>query len=154
MDGWMDGCMDGWMGIQTDRLKQSDFFLQGQEQIACRGYWGDIVNSPYITFGTVCENKDMLKKANEKYTKVSKSNHLYFTNYNHSLSQSCQEICEYNVQTLIHILLIGAPPSPPPPSSSSNGVTLEEVTEEVEDEIKDEREKDAYKTSGSPLLNG
>lgn len=106
-----------------------------QEQIACRGYWGDIVNSPYITFGTVCENKDMLKKANEKYTK------------------SCQEICEYNVQTLIHILLIGAPPSFPPPPSSSNGVTLE-VTEEVEDEIKDEREKDAYNTSGSPLLNG
>ena len=42
----------------------------GGTSVARRGYWGDIVNSPYIVFGTSCNSEDMLKKVNDKYVKV------------------------------------------------------------------------------------
>ena len=38
--------------------------------VARHWYWGDIVNSPYIVFGSFCNSKDMLKKVNDKYVKV------------------------------------------------------------------------------------
>ena len=38
--------------------------------MARRGYWGDIVNSPYLTFGLESENKDLFCKANTKHTKA------------------------------------------------------------------------------------
>ena len=37
---------------------------------AQRGYWGDIVNSPYIAFGSYSDDKEILKKINDKYVKV------------------------------------------------------------------------------------
>ena len=36
-------------------------WIQGGERTARRGYWGDIVNSPYISFGIESENKELLK---------------------------------------------------------------------------------------------
>ena len=44
---------------------------QGGEKIPQRGYWGDIVNSPYIAIGCECDNEDMYKKRSGLYTKVS-----------------------------------------------------------------------------------
>ena len=44
--------------------------LQGGERMARRGYWGDIVNSPFISLGIESENKDLFKTANDKHIKV------------------------------------------------------------------------------------
>lgn len=44
---------------------------QGGERVARRGYWGDIVNSPYLALGLESDNKDLLHKANTKYVKSS-----------------------------------------------------------------------------------
>ena len=40
--------------------------------MARRGYWGDIVNSPYLSFGVYSENKELFKKNNGKHVKVHK----------------------------------------------------------------------------------
>ena len=38
--------------------------------MARRGYWGDIVNSPYLTLGLESDNKELFHKANTKHTKA------------------------------------------------------------------------------------
>lgn len=38
--------------------------------MARRGYWGDIVNSPYLGMGIESENKDLFHKTNTKHIKV------------------------------------------------------------------------------------
>jgi len=46
--------------------------------VVARGFWGDIVNSPYHTFGTTSEDKSLFKKANKEFkhtaTEVALSN--------------------------------------------------------------------------------
>jgi len=39
--------------------------------MARRGYWGDIVVSPYITFGIECTDQRFFKKTNNMLTAVS-----------------------------------------------------------------------------------
>lgn len=43
---------------------------QGGERVARRGYWGDIVNSPYISLGLESDNRDLFQTSNTKHTKV------------------------------------------------------------------------------------
>lgn len=38
--------------------------------MARRGYWGDILVSPYISFGIESDNQQLFKKANNTYIKV------------------------------------------------------------------------------------
>lgn len=38
--------------------------------MARRGYWGDIVNSPFVSIGTESDNKELFKKTNGKHVKV------------------------------------------------------------------------------------
>jgi len=38
--------------------------------VARRGYWGDMVVSPYITFGVECQESSFFKKTNNMLTKV------------------------------------------------------------------------------------
>ncbi len=45
--------------------------MQAGERLARRGYWGDIVVSPFISFGVESENKDLFKTTNDRHTKVS-----------------------------------------------------------------------------------
>lgn len=47
---------------------------KGGEATGQRGYWGDIVTSPFIGFGSCTDNEEMNKKVNGKYVKVSASN--------------------------------------------------------------------------------
>ena len=51
----------------------SSSVVQGGERTARRGYWGDIVVSPFISMGSWCPNKEMLKTANGRNAKVSNS---------------------------------------------------------------------------------
>ncbi|XP_041093487.1 dynein assembly factor 3, axonemal-like, partial [Polyodon spathula] len=41
------------------------------EMVPVRGYWGDIVTSPYISFGIETEHPDLLKTANGRPTKTA-----------------------------------------------------------------------------------
>lgn len=45
-------------------------YLQGGEKVSRRGYWGDIVASPFLAFGIQSEDKSFFKKSNNMYTKV------------------------------------------------------------------------------------
>ena len=36
-----------------------------------RGYWGDLVNSPFVAFGIESENKELFKTVNGKHVNVS-----------------------------------------------------------------------------------
>ena len=41
-----------------------------QGNLLQRGYWGDIISSPYLAFGIETEEASLMKKANDVYTKV------------------------------------------------------------------------------------
>ena len=47
-------------------------YFQGGEKLSRRGYWGDILASPYLAFGITSEDKSFFKKSNNVYTKVFK----------------------------------------------------------------------------------
>ena len=44
---------------------------QGGDRVARRGYWGDIVSSPYLSFGVESDCEDLLSRQNGKHVKVS-----------------------------------------------------------------------------------
>ncbi|XP_038079414.1 dynein assembly factor 3, axonemal-like [Patiria miniata] len=95
-----------------------------------RGYWGDIVSSPYLAFGIESEEASLTKKTNDKYTK------------------SAQDISEHNILAMLHELTTGEKYVLPKPSKdtetkekkNSEGATLEEITEEEEEEVEDKKE--------------
>ncbi|XP_053308151.1 dynein axonemal assembly factor 3 [Spea bombifrons] len=58
-------------------------------RVRARGYWGDIITSPYIAFGIETEEKGLLITANGVHVK------------------SAQEITQYNVLSLFHELVTG-----------------------------------------------
>lgn len=39
--------------------------------MAVRGYWGDIVSSPYLSFGIESDDKSLLKTQNGQHIKVN-----------------------------------------------------------------------------------
>ncbi|XP_036447377.1 dynein assembly factor 3, axonemal [Colossoma macropomum] len=41
------------------------------DRVGLRGYWGDIVSSPYLSFGIETENKDLLKTQNNQHVKTA-----------------------------------------------------------------------------------
>ena len=45
--------------------------FQDGEKHARRGYWGDILVSPYIALGIECEEESFFKKNNKQFTSVS-----------------------------------------------------------------------------------
>ncbi|KAH3727586.1 hypothetical protein DPMN_053525, partial [Dreissena polymorpha] len=54
------------------------------EKHARRGYWGDILVSPYVALGIQCEDKDFFKKANKMFMKTASN------------------IAEYNITAMLH----------------------------------------------------
>ncbi|XP_062918564.1 dynein axonemal assembly factor 3-like isoform X2 [Mobula hypostoma] len=91
----------------------SGLLMNYGEKIPARGYWGDIVTSPYIAFGIISEEESLLKKANGIHVKTA------------------QDISEYNVTALFHELVTGERYVLRP---SVEEATLSEMTEEDEDE--------------------
>ncbi|XP_055519434.1 dynein axonemal assembly factor 3-like isoform X2 [Leucoraja erinacea] len=86
------------------------------EKIAARGFWGDIVTSPYVAFGIVSEEESLLKKANGIYVKTA------------------QDISQHNVTALFHELVSKERYVLLP---SKEEATLTEITDEDEDELKE-----------------
>ncbi|XP_065650181.1 dynein axonemal assembly factor 3 [Hydra vulgaris] len=59
-------------------------FKKDGERIGKRGYWGDMIVSPYITFGVECDSKDLMAKNNNQ--------HIH----------SSTDICKNNVTSFFH----------------------------------------------------
>ena len=49
----------------------SNWCQQEGDRIPRRGYWGDILVSPYITFGIESDKKEFFKKGNNEFIYVS-----------------------------------------------------------------------------------
>ncbi|KAM9716598.1 dynein axonemal assembly factor 3 [Menidia menidia] len=52
-------------------LLSSRVFNQRRDKVAIRGYWGDIVSSPYLSFGIESDDKDLLKTKNGQHIKTA-----------------------------------------------------------------------------------
>ncbi|XP_051537998.1 dynein axonemal assembly factor 3-like [Myxocyprinus asiaticus] len=86
-------------------LLSTRVFNHKGDRVAVRGYWGDIVSSPYLSFGIETENKDLLKKQNNQHIKTAR------------------DISEVNIQALFENLAtrVSSPLSdnaPDPPADS------------------------------------
>lgn len=79
------------------------------ERINRRGYWGDIMNSPFISFGVESDDKSLFKTNNNIHVKTS------------------TDVCLHNITSIIHELNYGVPCS----QKTEDKVT--EVVSEKED---------------------
>ncbi|XP_070783686.1 dynein axonemal assembly factor 3-like [Enoplosus armatus] len=52
-------------------LLSSRVFCQKWDKVAVRGYWGDIVSSPYLSFGIETDDKSLLKTQNGQHIKTA-----------------------------------------------------------------------------------
>ncbi|XP_015766660.1 PREDICTED: dynein assembly factor 3, axonemal-like isoform X1 [Acropora digitifera] len=90
------------------------------ERFARRGYWGDVVNSPYLAFGIESEEKSLFKTSNGQHVKTSTL------------------VSEYNVTALMHELMTGEmyalPQTDEKKEAKKGKATLEELAEEEEEE--------------------
>ncbi|XP_072282208.1 dynein axonemal assembly factor 3 [Pyxicephalus adspersus] len=64
-------------------------------KVRARGYWGDIITSPYIAYGIETEAKSLLKTANGVHTKTA------------------QDLSKFNITSMFHELVTGQKYSPP-----------------------------------------
>ena len=50
---------------------------KGTEKYGSRGYWGDIINSPYLAFGTESDEKSLFEKKNNVFVKSARDVSVY-----------------------------------------------------------------------------
>ncbi|CAJ1080957.1 dynein assembly factor 3%2C axonemal-like [Xyrichtys novacula] len=62
---------EGVYQMTNPSLLSSRVFRQKGDKVAVRGYWGDIVSSPYLSFGIETDDKDLLKTQNGQHTKTA-----------------------------------------------------------------------------------
>ncbi|XP_026114279.1 dynein assembly factor 3, axonemal [Carassius auratus] len=62
---------EGLYQTANQSLLSTRVFNHRGDRVAVRGYWGDIVSSPYLSFGIETENKDLLKKQNNQHVKTA-----------------------------------------------------------------------------------
>ncbi|KAK5850763.1 hypothetical protein PBY51_001612 [Eleginops maclovinus] len=62
---------EGVYQITNPSLLSSRVFSQKGNKVAVRGYWGDIVSSPYLSFGIETDDKGMLKTQNGRHIKTA-----------------------------------------------------------------------------------
>eukprot|EP00794_Sanderia_malayensis_P016957 gene16957-18664_t len=105
------------------------------ERVVKRGYWGDIINSPYLSFGTASEDKSLFEKNNDMYVKMA-------TN-----------ISEHNVTAWIHELLTGKQyqPTSSNTSATKDDEKLGKITEIDENDVvaEEKYEEDTEKSNHS-----
>jgi dynein assembly factor 3 len=100
-------------------LASGMIFKHDGERLARRGYWGDIIVSPYITFGIESEQQSFFKQSNNIYTKTS------------------EDVAEYNILSMMHEVNHHTHYQPPCDSSEHDHMaTLSEIPEEqITDEL-------------------
>ncbi|XP_076826599.1 dynein axonemal assembly factor 3 [Brachyhypopomus gauderio] len=62
---------EGLYQIANQSLLSTRVFNHRGDRVGLRGYWGDIVSSPYLAFGIETENKALLKTQNNQYVKTA-----------------------------------------------------------------------------------
>ncbi|XP_071319687.1 dynein axonemal assembly factor 3-like [Trachinotus anak] len=62
---------EGVYQITNPTLLSLRVFSQRGNKVAVRGYWGDIVSSPYLSFGIETDDKSLLKKQNGQHIKTA-----------------------------------------------------------------------------------
>ncbi|XP_010750116.3 dynein assembly factor 3, axonemal [Larimichthys crocea] len=62
---------EGIYQITNPSLLSSRVFNQKGNKVAFRGYWGDIVSSPYLSFGIESDDKNLLKTQNGQHIKTA-----------------------------------------------------------------------------------
>ncbi|XP_073687214.1 dynein axonemal assembly factor 3-like [Garra rufa] len=62
---------EGLYQTANQSLLSTRVFNHRGDRVAVRGYWGDIVSSPYLSFSIETENKDLLKKHNNQHVKTA-----------------------------------------------------------------------------------
>ncbi|XP_064634715.1 dynein axonemal assembly factor 3-like isoform X2 [Lineus longissimus] len=127
---------DGTYNVPNKTLASGMIFKKEGERLARRGYWGDTLVSPYITFGLECEEKSFFKKSNN------------------ILTRSSVDVAEYNMLQILHELMhkekyIPSKTEVKPEEQMNKGATLTEITEEEEEEEKTKEEPSM--SAASPL---
>ncbi|XP_030851161.1 dynein assembly factor 3, axonemal [Strongylocentrotus purpuratus] len=114
--------------IQNRTLVSGAIIRKGGERRAERGYWGDIVCSPYLSYGIESEEESFFKKSNGIYTKTS------------------QEVSVYNILSLLHEFThrekYVMPDPKPAEEKKKEESKLVEITEEEEEEEGEEGAKE------------
>ncbi|XP_069132201.1 dynein axonemal assembly factor 3-like isoform X2 [Argopecten irradians] len=121
---------EGSYDIPNRTLASGMVFKHEGERHHRRGYWGDLLVSPYVALGIECEDKSAFKKANNIYQHTS------------------QHIAEYNVLSMFHEIATQTKYEKPQPKEEKSdskdakdaGPTITEVTEETEEELKKDEE--------------
>ncbi|XP_024141465.1 dynein assembly factor 3, axonemal isoform X1 [Oryzias melastigma] len=62
---------EGIYQIPNPTLLSSRVFSRAGDSVAYRGYWGDIVSSPYLSFGIETDDMSMMKTQNGKHIKTA-----------------------------------------------------------------------------------
>ncbi|XP_073720256.1 dynein axonemal assembly factor 3 isoform X1 [Misgurnus anguillicaudatus] len=110
---------EGLYQTANQSLLSTRVFNHRGNRVGVRGYWGDIVSSPYLSFGIETEDKDLLKKHNNQHVKTA------------------QDISEVNVLALFECLASRerSPLSKDAPSTSGtyNPSTDDPITSEEKD---------------------
>ncbi|KAK6190478.1 hypothetical protein SNE40_002340 [Patella caerulea] len=111
---------EGTYDIPNKTLASGMIFKQEGERHARRGYWGDMIVSPFITFGIESDEKSFFKKTNELYTKTS------------------ENVSEFNVTSIFYELVHKEKYILPTTESKPEEPKLQEITEEDEEETEEE----------------
>ncbi|KXJ14500.1 Dynein assembly factor 3, axonemal [Exaiptasia diaphana] len=110
----------------SNRTLASGLLLKkGDQRVPCRGYWGDVINSPYISFGIESEEEKLFKKNNDQHIKMA-------TN-----------VAEFNITALIHELTTGEKYKPPENIKDNKRKTNQATITEIIEEEEEEEEKSA-----------
>ncbi|KAB5586635.1 hypothetical protein PHYPO_G00003950 [Pangasianodon hypophthalmus] len=62
---------EGLYCVANQSLLSTRVFSRRGDRVGVRGYWGDIVSSPYLSFGVETENKELLKTQNNQHVKTA-----------------------------------------------------------------------------------
>ncbi|XP_005110757.2 dynein assembly factor 3, axonemal [Aplysia californica] len=121
---------EGTYDVPNRTVASGMVFKHEGERYPRRGYWGDMVVSPYIPFGVETEEKSFFKKQNNMHTKTA------------------EDVSEFNVTALFHELMMKEKYELPKveekdgkveDKSAPQTATLEEITEENEEEEAEEK---------------
>nr|KAG5702916.1 hypothetical protein BaRGS_034689 [Batillaria attramentaria] len=124
---------EGSYDVPNKTLASGIVFKHDGDRHARRGYWGDIIVSPYVPLGIESEEKSLFKKMNDMHIKTA------------------EDVAEYNVLAMFHELAFDERYSLPAQEEKTeptkdNTPKLQEITEE--DEEKEESEAETVKQAG------
>lgn len=108
---------DSSYGISNRSLASGMVVNKGSEKFASRGYWGDVINSPFFAFGIESDEKSLFEKKNDVHVKTA------------------QDVSAYNITVFTYELIHHKKYKPPKETTDEKRGQgrIKEVTEEVEE---------------------